>query len=100
MYHYAQLPDFRQMGPRTGTLPGRLIMESSVPLFARVLEAENFIRQRLPISLSQCSIGIICGSGLGSLSEAIAPSPRCELEYSAIPYFPRSSGSNTLYPSR
>ena len=55
-------------------------------------EALCYIQERLPPRLHQPIIGIICGSGLNGLADAVLPEPRFEIAYTDIPHFPPSTG--------
>lgn len=61
----------------------------------RVEQAIAYIEKRLDSKLVHPPIGIICGSGLAGLSHAILPHPRSEIDYAQIPFFPRSTGTQT-----
>ncbi|KAL4950560.1 nucleoside phosphorylase domain-containing protein [Aspergillus filifer] len=52
-------------------------------------QAFNFIVKRLPNSLKAPRVAIVCGSGLGGLSETIDEELRVEIDYADIPYFPQ-----------
>ncbi|KAJ3350731.1 hypothetical protein HDU83_009459 [Entophlyctis luteolus] len=54
-------------------------------------EAADWIKQRLPAELSAVQVGIICGSGLGGLADALQ-SPLKEFHYKDIPNFAESTG--------
>lgn len=60
--------------------------------FDRVKEAALFLKQRLPASLQNPRVAIVCGSGLGGLVHTIGDTPRAEYDYSSIPHFPRLTG--------
>ena len=64
----------------------------TMEIFDQVLNAQEFIVRRLPQELQNPPIGVICGSGLGGLSNVLLEAPRCEIEYGDIPFFPRSTG--------
>ena len=55
-------------------------------------EALRYLQERLPPGLHQPIIGIICGSGLNGLADAVLPEPRFEIPYTDIPHFSRSTG--------
>ncbi|KAL8944393.1 MAG: hypothetical protein Q9216_000444 [Gyalolechia sp. 2 TL-2023] len=59
--------------------------------FKHVVEAVDFLVKQLPPTLRTPKLGIVCGSGLGSLADSILPQPRHEIPYVAIPYFPSGS---------
>ncbi|KAL4958819.1 purine-nucleoside phosphorylase [Aspergillus stella-maris] len=52
-------------------------------------EAFNFIVKRLPDALKAPRVAIVCGSGLGGLSETIDKELRVEIDYADIPHFPQ-----------
>ncbi|EED12552.1 purine nucleoside phosphorylase I, inosine and guanosine-specific [Talaromyces stipitatus ATCC 10500] len=60
-------------------------------IFSRAQEAATFLRERLDPRLQKPKVAIVCGSGLGGLADAVHEQPRVEIEYSSIPYFPRST---------
>ena len=53
-------------------------------------KAVEVIRSIVPDNLSKPVIGIVCGSGLGTLADEL--SDRFEIEYSSIPGFAQSGG--------
>ena len=55
-------------------------------------EALRYLQANLTPKLYQPVIGIICGSGLNSLADAVLPDPRFEIPYTDIPHFPQSTG--------
>lgn len=55
-------------------------------------EALRYLQAKVPPKLHQPVIGIICGSGLGDLADAVLPEPRYEIPYTDIPHFPPSTG--------
>lgn len=54
-----------------------------------------YITAKLKQQLQSPSIGIICGSGLGGLSELVEASSSCEISYNTIPSFPTSTSEKT-----
>jgi hypothetical protein len=60
--------------------------------FARATETTKYLRGVIPSECGQLSTAIICGSGLGGLSDAVHSSPRFEVSYKDIPHFPQSTG--------
>lgn len=64
----------------------------STTIFSKAQEAANFLRERLDQALQKPKVAIVCGSGLGGLADAVHEQSRTEIEYSSIPYFPRSTG--------
>lgn len=65
-------------------------MENLIP--QNLAEALRFVLDQLPQSLEKPGVGIICGSGLGSLADSVLPHPRHEIRYADIPHFPQSTG--------
>lgn len=62
-------------------------------VYAEAQSAIDYLKPRLPASLQQPRVAVICGSGLGGLADALnATSTRREFEYSQIPNFPVSTG--------
>lgn len=55
-------------------------------------EAFEYLQRQIPSGLQSPTIGIICGSGLGGLADAVQPHPRYEVSYHDIPHFPISQG--------
>lgn len=55
-------------------------------------ESADFIRAKIPESLQNPKVAIICGSGLGGLAGTIRNDGKVEFDYSSIPHFPRSTG--------
>ena len=56
-------------------------------------QALQYLHARIPLELLSPVVGIICGSGLGSLAESVLPEPRAEIPYTDIPHFPQSTGT-------
>ena len=69
------------------------VIIDNAPAFRRATEAVQYLLKQLPETLQQPRLGIICGSGLGSLADMVLPQARHEIPYSAIPHFPSSSGT-------
>ena len=67
-------------------------------IFQRATEAVDYVRHRLPESLSRPGTGIVCGSGLGGLAGAVDLAPRVEIDYKDIPHFPQSTGTVSGIP--
>ena len=55
-------------------------------------EALRYLQALVPPKLRQPAIGIVCGSGLNGLADAVLPDPRFEIPYTDIPHFPQSTG--------
>uniref|UniRef100_A0A093UW22 Purine nucleoside phosphorylase n=1 Tax=Talaromyces marneffei PM1 TaxID=1077442 RepID=A0A093UW22_TALMA len=64
---------------------------ASSTVFSKAQEAAKFLRERLDLGLQKPKVAIVCGSGLGGLADSVHEQPRVEIEYSSIPYFPRST---------
>ncbi|PLN74479.1 purine nucleoside phosphorylase I, inosine and guanosine-specific [Aspergillus taichungensis] len=56
--------------------------------FDQAREAASFLKQRLPATLQDPQVAIVCGSGLGGLADSIRDTPHEEFDYSSIPHFP------------
>lgn len=69
------------------------MMENSVSQHCE--EALQYLKGKIPSELDQPAVGIICGSGLGGLTNSVLPQPRLEVQYEDIPHFPHSKGSWT-----
>ncbi|KAH0538719.1 hypothetical protein FGG08_004671 [Glutinoglossum americanum] len=69
-------------------------MEEVAPLniFQQATETAQHLQRSLPLPLRNPRVGIICGSGLGGLADAIHPKPRHEVAYADIPHFPKPAG--------
>ena len=65
---------------------------ASSPLFLQAQEAIGYMAKSLPDALKKPKFAIICGSGLGGLSNAVNQSPKAEFDYASIPNFPQSTG--------
>lgn len=65
-------------------------MESTIS--QQIAEALRYLQAKVPPDLHQPVIGIICGSGLNGLADAVLPDPRSEIPYTEIPHFPPSTG--------
>ena len=73
-------------------------MENAI--FQQIAEAFSHLEAKLPPKLRQPVIGIICGSGLDGLANAVLPDPRYEIPYADIPHFPPSSGMGRVKQTR
>ena len=60
-------------------------------LMQKAKDAAEFLSQRLSHNVYP-RVGLICGSGLGGLANALHPSSRIEVDYAEIPHFPTSTG--------
>ena len=72
-------------------------------LSSRVDEAVKYLRGRLPQRIWQPSgpmLGIICGSGLGGLAEAMGLDFEPGVPYADIPHFSQSTGRIFLFFDR
>jgi len=65
----------------------------SIGVFEQATQCVGYLREHIPPELQLPSVGIICGSGLGSLANAVLPGKQVELDYQDIPHFPRSTGT-------
>lgn len=72
----------------------------NVTTFNRATETVRFLKKQLPEALQRPRLGVICGSGLGSLAETVLPQPRHEVPYAAIPHFPSGSGRHDAHGQR
>lgn len=57
-------------------------------------EAVGYLLPKLPAELQKPAIGIVCGSGLGGLADALLDQPRVAVPYSNVPHFAQSTGSH------
>ena len=55
-------------------------------------EALEYLHPKLPAELRKPAVGIICGSGLGGLADALLEQPQVAVSYSDIPHFAKSTG--------
>ena len=55
-------------------------------------EALRYLYAKVPSKLHQPVIGIICGSGLNGLADALLPEPRFGIPYTDIPHFSPCTG--------
>ena len=69
-------------------------MENVISISEQTAEALRCLQTRVPPKLHQPVIGIICGSGLNGLADAVLPEPRFEIPYTDIPHFPPSTGKS------
>ena len=58
-------------------------------------DAATFLRNHLPHQLRSPRVAIICGSGLGGLSETVAQESKAEIDNSTIPHFLQSTGESS-----
>ena len=61
--------------------------------FRHATEAAAFLQSRLPEIVRTPQIGVICGSGLGQLSQIVESISKVQIPYRDIPNFPQTSGS-------
>lgn len=66
---------------------------ASSGLYELATETAERLRTSLPTELRNPAVGIICGSGLGGLADAVHLAPKHEIDYSRIPHFPRPTGA-------
>lgn len=63
-------------------------------VYANAVQTVDFIRGRLSEGLKQPKVGIVCGSGLSGLADAVRDDrEKTEIGYNAIPNFPESTGA-------
>jgi purine-nucleoside phosphorylase len=60
-------------------------------IFETASQCAEYVRHLLPLKLQNPAVGIICGSGLGGLADAVQSLTRVEVSYQDIPQFPRST---------
>lgn len=75
------------------TMNQRTVAVNDTLDFSHATETAQFILKQLPMGLQKPRLGVICGSGLGGLADTVLSYPRHDVSYSAIPYFPTSSGT-------
>ncbi|KAK9365962.1 nucleoside phosphorylase domain-containing protein [Lipomyces kononenkoae] len=63
-------------------------IEVEASLTAQASVVISFIRERVPAELHYPKVAVICGSGLHHLADALNASPRIEIPFSDLPYFP------------
>ncbi len=56
------------------------------------MESAEFLREKIPTSLREPRVAIICGSGLGGLAGTLHNKEKVEFDYASIPHFSRSTG--------
>lgn len=61
-------------------------------IFTQAKSVTEYLRPKLPESLHNPRVAIICGSGLGGLANTIDEKTKYEFDYGSIPHFPTSSG--------
>ena len=66
--------------------------------FNKAMASLHFLQRLLPLELARPSTGIICGSGLGELANAVNSNLQVEIPYLDIPHFPRSTGTRSANP--
>jgi purine-nucleoside phosphorylase len=73
-------------------------MPPTTTLFSKAQEAATHLQSSLDPSLQKPKVAIICGSGLGTLADAVDEQlPKAAVEYSSIPYFPLPTGMFQLF---
>lgn len=72
-------------------LPVALYLAMDSATSQQTAEALRYLQVKVPPLLHQPVIGIICGSGLKGLADAVLPEPRFEIPYADIPHFPQST---------
>jgi purine-nucleoside phosphorylase len=68
----------------------------SLNLYKRSSATADLLRRLLPEALQHPTIAVVCGSGLGGLTDTIHESPKLELPYQEVPGFPVSTGKLVL----
>ena len=63
-------------------------------VFQHAQETASYLKERLPAALQRLRVAIVCGTGLNRLADSIHGSLKVELDYAAIPHFPRLTGRN------
>ena len=67
--------------------------------FKKAMTSVHYLKRLLPLELMKPRIGIICGSGLGELADAVDPKLQVEIPYQDIPHFPGSTGTRSAIPA-
>ena len=67
-------------------------MSTAINQFNHFAEAADFLQAQVPNTLQKPVLGIVCGSGLGDLADAVKSHSRYEVPYASIPNFPSSTG--------
>lgn len=62
-------------------------------IFQHSSDALHYLENKIPPELRLLSVGVVCGSGLGGLAKTVMPHPRLEVDYTDIPHFPASKGT-------
>ncbi|MCJ1248319.1 hypothetical protein MMC30_005536 [Trapelia coarctata] len=63
----------------------------SLGVFGQATKCVEYLRERIAPELHRPSVGIICGSGLGDLANAVLPGIQAEFDYQDLTYFPWST---------
>ena len=69
-------------------------------LFKKAMSSAQYLQKLLPPELERPVVGIICGSGLSGLADAVNPDLQVEVFYQDIPYFPQSTGTRSTTTTR
>lgn len=59
--------------------------------YDKAQESASFIRSKFPEGFTRPTVAIICGTGLGGISNIIESETKVEISYSEIPYFKTST---------
>lgn len=73
------------------------VMDDTTSQYAE--EAFQYIKDLIPPELDRPAVGMICGSGLGGMTNTLLLHPRQEVHYEDIPHFPESKGNRYLHMS-
>lgn len=65
-------------------------------LYQQASDAQRYLESNLPPELQRPKFAIICGSGLGGLSDTVDDKAKAEFQYADIPHFPLSTGTYVL----
>ena len=66
--------------------------------FKKAMTSVHYLQRLLPLELVKPKIGIICGSGLGELADAVNSKLQVAVPYQDVPHFPRSTGTCSANP--
>lgn len=84
----------RVLSHRTKYLICALTMDNTTT--EMYMESANFLRDKVPRTLREPRVAIICGSGLGGLAGTVHDKDKVELDYAFIPHFSRSAGKMSM----
>lgn len=66
--------------------------KSPAEVFQMAHEAVDFIRTKIPAEFHRPRVAIVCGSGLGGIANTVRDDEKHAINYSDIPYFPKTTG--------